>query len=274
MPATTTCAKLPYPVDADPIDVTGDMRRLAQAVDAAICGANTVGLGIIQAWWDNGGSPPAGTLRCDGSSFDPAVYPDLASHLGASVTPDLRGRFLRGRDAVGGPFPNNAQRGGFADSQLPTHHHGLPTHQHAVDHDHPAVGVGGGDHAHVMTHGHPDALTSANGDHAHGYGFSLLDNGPYNDGNVGGFHGGNVGVPLSGSTYGAGAHQHVSYTPTHSGWTSDQSHSHTVDIPHYSGVSGFNAASTSDNAGGEAANRNLPPFQNVTFVIQATKPVG
>lgn len=37
MPATTDCRGLPYPVDADPIDVAADMERLAEATDEQLC---------------------------------------------------------------------------------------------------------------------------------------------------------------------------------------------------------------------------------------------
>jgi hypothetical protein len=276
MPATTACAKLPYPVDADPIDVTGDLRRLAQAVDTAICTANLVGLAVISAWWDNGGSPPSGCLRCDGSPFDPAVYPELAAHLGASVTPDLRGRFLRGTDAPGGPFPANAQRGGYADAQNAIHSHDLNDHKHAVDHDHPNIVIGGGDHLHNMNHGHDQTLSSVQGQHGHGIG-------PNAGIALRGFTG--LGFPVTGNPGNVfwweyqdanfqhdGNHQHVTYTPIFYGNTSTVGHSHNVDIPNYTGLSGPSSGSTKDS-GADPANRNLPPFQNVTYIIQATPPL-
>ena len=46
MPATTPNRNYPYPVDADTIDVTGDIQRLAEAVDldivTAVAGAARV----------------------------------------------------------------------------------------------------------------------------------------------------------------------------------------------------------------------------------------
>src|SRR5262245_11294650 len=37
MPAVTTCRSLPYPLDTDPIDVAGDIHRLATKVDTDLC---------------------------------------------------------------------------------------------------------------------------------------------------------------------------------------------------------------------------------------------
>lgn len=38
MPLTTTCRGYPYPVDADDIDIPGDVKALAEAVDDDLCG--------------------------------------------------------------------------------------------------------------------------------------------------------------------------------------------------------------------------------------------
>lgn len=57
-------------------------------------GGNPVGT-IIMFY---GTTVPDGYLNCNGSSFNPSTYPELAALLGGSVTPDLRGYFLRGYD--------------------------------------------------------------------------------------------------------------------------------------------------------------------------------
>ena len=43
-------------------------------------------------------TPPAGFLKCNGSSFSTAEYPKLALAYPSGVLPDLRGEFLRGWD--------------------------------------------------------------------------------------------------------------------------------------------------------------------------------
>ena len=43
-------------------------------------------------------TPPAGFLKCNGSSFSTAEYPKLALAYPSGVLPDLRGEFIRGWD--------------------------------------------------------------------------------------------------------------------------------------------------------------------------------
>uniref|UniRef100_UPI0021BD0501 phage tail protein n=1 Tax=Yersinia intermedia TaxID=631 RepID=UPI0021BD0501 len=43
-------------------------------------------------------TPPAGFLKCNGSSFSTAAYPKLALVYPSGILPDLRGEFLRGWD--------------------------------------------------------------------------------------------------------------------------------------------------------------------------------
>ena len=212
MPGVTTCLDLPYPTGTDPINVAADIQALATAVDDALCSAAVIRLGVIVAWWDNGGTPPIGTLRCDGAPFDPAIYPELANHLGSSNTPDLRGKFLRGTDAPGGPFPGNGQMGGWADAQLAVHNHTNAAHNHAIDHDHPNHVITGGDHQHTINHGHAPASSAGAGTHVHG--------GLFMGGKVNGFtnqtrdanYGGNLAGDLNASVAADGFHAHTTYT--------------------------------------------------------------
>lgn len=39
MPGATTNHGFPYPLDSDPIDVAGDIQRLAEAIDTAVTAA-------------------------------------------------------------------------------------------------------------------------------------------------------------------------------------------------------------------------------------------
>lgn len=39
--------------------------------------------------WTPGGTPPAGWLPADGSTFDAAVYPELQDELGSTTLPTL-----------------------------------------------------------------------------------------------------------------------------------------------------------------------------------------
>ena len=274
MPGVTTCLDLPYPTGTDPINVAADIQALAVAVDDALCSAAIIRLGVIVAWWDNGGTPPIGTLRCDGAPFDPAIYPELAAHLGSSNTPDLRGKFLRGTDAPGGPFPGNGQSGGWADAQLPTHNHTNAAHNHAIDHDHGNHVIAGGDHQHTINHGHAASTSAAAGQHGHGMGSGDIV--PYK------YPPGGLGFPVTGNPGNVfwwqysertfvhdGNHQHTTYTSNMTGSSGSVGHSHNVDIPNYTGVSSLLSSGPTSDAGAPAANRNIPPFMNVTYIIQA-----
>jgi microcystin-dependent protein len=43
-------------------------------------------------------STPSGYIKCNGASFSSSTYPALASFLGSTTVPDLRGVFIRGLD--------------------------------------------------------------------------------------------------------------------------------------------------------------------------------
>lgn len=276
MPGTTTCAGLPYPTDTDPIDVAGDIAKLALAADTAVCKAGVGNaVGILSAYWDAQPAqpPPRGMLRCVGGTFDQSTYPDLFAFLGSNALPDFRGRFMRGTDAVGGPFPANGQLGGNADAAVAAHTHTVDNHTHSIAHDHNAFTAGGGDHLHGMSHDHAPTGSSANGNHSHNVGNGEIL--PYKaTWNTLGFR--VTGNPGDGFWWQYnemtflhdGNHTHTTYTPVFSGNTTQTAHSHTIDVPAYGGQSGPTGLTT--NTSGEVANqRNLPPFINVTILIQA-----
>ncbi|MCJ7725398.1 MAG: tail fiber protein [Acidimicrobiia bacterium] len=275
MPLITPCVSLPFPTDADPVDVAGDIARLALAVDGAICGVigGVVPLGTILPWWDNGGTAPAGTLRCNGDPFTATTWPQLAAFLGSAITPDLRGRFLRGVDDDGGPFPGRGQTGGFADAQLAAHTHGNDPHTHPITHDHPASIASGGSHIHNINHNH-SASSAGAGQHGHNWGNGAIF--PYRN------NASTLGFPVTGNPgnvfwwqYGDatflhdGNHAHSITVNTVSANSGSADHSHSIVTPSFSGSSQNNTPFNTQSAGGVATNRNLPPFANVTFLIQA-----
>jgi hypothetical protein len=263
MPLTTPCAGLPFPTDTDPIDVAGDLARLALAADSAICGIRGKHLGEITAFWDvnPASAPPKGTLRLTGGTFDGTVYPELAAYLGSTTLPDLRGSFLRG---TGGAFPNNGQQGGSADTVVVDHDHGLGSHRHTIDHDHGSRSIGGGDHAHGFS-----GSTEGAGQHGHnvGNGEVLPYKAPWNG----------LGFPITGNPGNVFWWQYNDMTFLHDGWhghsfsggTDSRAHSHTVSVPALSGSQSGAATGNTGKAGVSGTNRNLPPFTNVTFLIQA-----
>lgn len=257
MPSLTPCANLPFPTDADPIDVAGDFARLALAADTAICRVNGLPLGAIVPWWDMGGAVPEGMLRCDGVGFNGTTFPELAAYLGNTATPDLRGRFLRGTDAAGGPFPGRGQTGGFADAQLANHSHQIPVHGHGAQ----TLGGGGVDHL----HGVGSLFLGAAGQHGHNWGNGSIF--PYR-----GLSG--LGFPVTGNPGNVFWWEYGDATFLHDG-----NHVHGIGgqtgaadrgLDHNHPVQVFNQAAFDTVAAGTVAtNRNLPPFANVTFLIQA-----
>jgi microcystin-dependent protein len=116
-----------------------DVAKLAAVVQQALCPPGT-----IIAY--GGDSAPAGWLMCDGTAFYNSSYPNLYAVIGYRFggnsgslyfnVPDLRGRFLRGRDAGTGRDPDRASRtamnpsgatgdavGSVQDDQLRSHTH-------------------------------------------------------------------------------------------------------------------------------------------------------
>lgn len=146
--------------------------------------------GVIMAF--AGVTPPPGAIWCDGSTFDPAVYPALYAVLGNSnVTPDLRGRVIIGIDRqVGGAYADRVTNTGIGNPGLNSRVMkatagfdrftiaavNIPAHTHtgsgtsstvSSDHAHSFnVNTGGEnvDHAHYVS-----VMTSAVGNHSHDY---------------------------------------------------------------------------------------------------------
>lgn len=57
-----------------------------------------------------GVNAPEGYLACDGAAFSSTTYPKLYALLGSSITPDLRGYFIRGYDTRNSIDPDGANR--------------------------------------------------------------------------------------------------------------------------------------------------------------------
>lgn len=88
--------------------------------------------GIVQPF--AGATLPQGWLWCDGSTYNSADYPELASVLGVNSgtfsVPDLRGYFIRGLDPTGSVDPQfNRQLGGFQADSLGAHNHTIDAYR-------------------------------------------------------------------------------------------------------------------------------------------------
>lgn len=123
--------------------------------------ADRTPVGVISAF--GGTTAPSGWLMCDGSAVSRTTYIDLYNVIGTAFgegdgsttfnLPDLRGRFIRGRDAGQGCDPDAGYReamatggntgdsvGSVQDDAFQGHKH---THYHGVYSDNASGGVAG-----------------------------------------------------------------------------------------------------------------------------------
>jgi len=128
---------------------------------------------------------PSGWLLCDGSAISRTIYPNLFAAIGTtwgngdgSTTfhlPDLRGRFLRGRDGGVGRDPDRATRtasnpgGNTGDNVGSVQGHGYKTHNHGVTTSGGTTGNESADHYHSTGYVSNDHShwANGNGDHYH-----------------------------------------------------------------------------------------------------------
>lgn len=247
MPATTTRG-YPYPVGGDPIDVAGDVQRLAQSIDTDVTAVASSGGAPIDAW-------PVGSVYIAVDAVSPAV-----KFGGGTWVAFATGRMLIGIDPADSQMSVAEQTGGAKTKTLGAAE--LPVHNHAMAHTHPIA------HTHTINHDHGSitATTASAGGHAHepaagssasfwstatsGYTHDLAD----------------PAAPNKDSKYGATTATAGAHT-----------HSVAVNLPSYAGSSG--AASTpnsggvstpnTSNAGSGTAFSLLNPFI-VTYMWKRT----
>lgn len=115
---------LPYPVDADNVDASRDIKALADKLDPI----GTVPIGAIMMWMAT--AAPTNWLLCQGQTVLATDYPGLATVLGqtgGNVTlPALGGRFPIGANAT---HPLK-QVGGEETHLLTASESGVKDHQH------------------------------------------------------------------------------------------------------------------------------------------------
>lgn len=169
-----------------------------------------------------GASAPTGWLLCNGTST--TGYTALAAIVGAN-TPDLRGRFAIGDNATltllgtGGSLTISTSN--------------LPSHTHTIDHDHGSVTSGGMSANATLTHSASTVTTYGYvGGHDHELSSGTLATSP-----VG-------GTSVGTSTVTVGNH--------------DVSHTHTVDLPNFTGNSGTAGSGTD----------YYPPYLVVNYIIK------
>ncbi len=84
----------------------------------------TIPPGTILAIYTSGSSPPEGYRLCDGQSFDPNKYPDIAGLFFDNKFPDLTGRAVIGvspTHVLG--VPCGAEEVTLTKQQMPSHQH-------------------------------------------------------------------------------------------------------------------------------------------------------
>src|SRR4029077_168751 len=174
---TTTQYALRYPELADPPTVQGDLKNLAQDVDAKVPG---IPLGASGDWDYGAAQIPSWALLQYGQAISRTTYPALHSLASAASYPhgsgdgantfniaDKRGRVSAGKDDMGGTAANritaavSGQAGTvlgaavgsegvtLATAQIPSHDHTAGTGYQSADHTHTGdSGYFSADHTH------------------------------------------------------------------------------------------------------------------------------
>lgn len=163
MPSTTNGA--PYPATTGPNNVPGDIKALAEWVDADVLQALTAAIaaqatpaGAIMAWDDP--AAPAGWHTMDGRAISRADNPKLflrygtvhGSGNGATTfnLPNRKGRVLVGLDPDQPEFDSIGETGGakthtLSQAEMPVHTHAQNPHNHTQQpHTHPSSNSNGG----------------------------------------------------------------------------------------------------------------------------------
>lgn len=196
--------------------------------------------GEIMAY--GGTSAPAGWLICNGTTVSRATYAALFAIIGTAygagdgvttfTLPNLSGKFPRGASAAS---PRGSSGG--TDSQTLTTAN-MPLHTHPMP------------HTHTINHNHASATTSENGFHDHEIWYA-----PGPGGSDQSVSSGLVeGQALDRNSIGA-----------------DGAHTHSVDLPNFTGTSGASSTANTSSAGSAVptALDNKPAFAAVTYLIKS-----
>jgi microcystin-dependent protein len=167
-----------------------------------------------------GATAPTGWLLCDGTAVSRTTYAGLFAAIGTNYgtgdgsttfnLPNLKGRIPVGLDSAQTEFNTLNAPGGVKSTSLTVSH--IPQHNHSIDHDHAAFTASGGDHSHLFF-GDDGASSPGGYSRSVAIGYDATSNNT--TGNGGDF-----------VTKGSGAH------------------SHTIDVPAFSGTSGNYGSAT------------------------------
>jgi microcystin-dependent protein len=199
------------------------------------------------------GTAPSNWLLCNGAAVSRTTYANLWNVLraGGSTSPygngdgsttfnlpNLVGRVPFGADGNQDEFNFLGETGGSKTVTIAITN--LPAHTHSIDHNHAEVTSSTDSHSHSGT-------TASSGSHSH----TVPNSGTTQ--NVASGSGAVVSDNTLGASNTAGSH-------THTFSTSTDSHSHTVNLPNFSGTSGSTGSGT--------ALPSLPPYIVLTYIIK------
>lgn len=217
-----------------------------------------------------GQSLPTGWLLCDGRAVSRTVYPNLYAAVGTlygagdGVTtfnlPNLSARFPRGSSDTAGV----GTLGGAASVSKTLTTANLPPHSHTMAHTHSTAHTHAITHTHSIDHDHAAVTSSSDGSHDHD--LQISDN-------TG--SGGNI------------ARGGASFTLGNGPIRANGAHTHSVNLPNYTGTSGAastgtSGAASSATSGGSSAGstgngpgtstpltvETVPPYISLNFIIR------
>lgn len=226
-------------------------------------GARTSGddpFGTIKMYAGVEAGVPADYVLCNGQAINRSTFFALFRVIGTTYgagngtttfnVPDLRGRVVVGLDNMGGSDAGiltaantlggtgGAEAVAIDTTMMPAHTHTVVSHTHAIDHD------------------HGSASTTSDGAHTHtspaggGTQYMITDGTTIGVAPPAGFL---LRWPISGT-----------YTDTASGGA----HSHTFDMPAFTGASGAATPATNSTGGGLAHN-NMQPYMLMNYIMRA-----
>lgn len=217
--------------------------KLATAVVNKLVPAGTI-TATIRSTADTGYLLLNGATVTSAQSTYPALWAVVPSswQSGSSlVLPNMANKMLFGQTTTTLGATGGANTKTIASSNLPTHTHTVGTHTHAIDHDHASFtsASGGAAHTHSFS-----ATTGSNGAHTHTI-----------DDRTDTLASGTSGEPMRSNNSGdAGTQPTTSngaHTHTLSGTTGSQtaSHTHSIDVPAFTGTSGSGGAANTGDGG-------------------------
>lgn len=298
-------------IEALQVKVGVDNSAVATSLDYLVRSACPIGSVMPFA---GSSSPDATWLVCDGSAISRTAYAALFAVLGTTYgsgdgsttfnIPNMKGRVPVGLDAGQTEFDALGETGGakthtLSEAELPAHGHTFTSgnsnsslnHRHSISHNHAAVTSGSG-----SSHTHSGSFGSSSHRHniqigLHDYyfkasaaysGMSSYGLSNYNISWAGSYNLASSSETVNtSSSYAAVSHTVFgsigqSNTPNATaGVGNESSHTHSVDLPSYSGNSSYvdltnhTHSGTTNDTGSSVAHNNLQPYIALNYILKA-----